>query len=82
MAVDLNGRLGCTSFGLIARELFTVHIGSRHISDSKIVGHAITVADDLAKLGAAADAGWVDVQIGWEPFGAGCWKQIVCVPGT
>jgi len=82
VAVDLRGRVACTSYGLIARELFTVHIGERHISTSKVIGHSITVPSDVAKLGAAADDGWVDVQINWEPFGAGCWKDIVCVPGT
>jgi hypothetical protein len=83
-AVDEEGISRCFTFGLIAREVYTEHPGREHVPGSYIAMHQIASADDLAKLGdiQAADADWADVQIGWQPFGAGCWKQIVCVPGT
>jgi hypothetical protein len=83
-AVNEAGISMCYTFGLIAREVYTEHPGSEHVSGSYIAMHQIASKDDLAKLGdiQAADADWADVQIDWQPFGAGCWKQIVCVPGT
>ncbi len=84
VAVDQAGKSRCLTFGLIPREIFTVHPGRDHLTGSHVKAHAIASGENLAKFGGlrAADAGWVDVQIGWEPFGAGCWKQIVCVPTT
>jgi hypothetical protein len=84
VAVDEQGTARCGMFGLIVRDVFSVNLGEEHRPDSFIVTHPIASSEDLERLGVfarAAASDWVDVQIGWEPFGAGCWKQIVCVPG-
>ncbi len=84
MAVDEEGVFRCFSFGLIAREVYTEHPGTDHVTGSYIAMHSIASADDLARLGSpqADEAGWVDAQLDWQPFGTGCWKTIICVPAT
>jgi hypothetical protein len=84
MAVDEEGVFRCFSFGLIAREVYTEHPGRDHVTGSYIAIHPIASADDISRLGSpqAAEAGWVDAQLDWQPFGTGCWKTIICVPAT
>ena len=82
VAVDQAARARCFTFGLIAREVYTAHLGKEHVTGSRVAVHAIAPSNELTTLGLAeADSDWADVQLDWEPFGAGCWKTIICVPG-
>jgi hypothetical protein len=86
-AIDARGRIACLTLGILFRQQVDYHPGVTHKEYASILLHRVFEKTDArAKVTRTlrlqeADSGWADVQIGWEPFGAGCWKQIVCVPG-
>jgi hypothetical protein len=72
--VNSSARVMCVKLGIQVKETVAYHLDVREDhSRPQIVLHQIGVGLD------ASD--WADVQINWVPFGAGCWKDIVCVPG-
>jgi hypothetical protein len=94
-AIDARGTLACRTIGILVRQQVDYHPGVTHTEYPTISLHRVFDGRSRrsARAGNAppkvvrtlrlqeADSGWADVQIGWEPFGAGCWKTIVCVPG-
>jgi hypothetical protein len=84
VAIDQEGKARCATFGLIAREIFTVHPAGDHLTGSHVVPHEIASADELARLGRPQGPrlDWHDVQLGWQPFGIGCRADIICLPAT
>jgi hypothetical protein len=79
LIVSEAGSVACLVPGIEVKQVISFHVEAREDHGRpQILPHG--VAQSVG--GKYANSGWVDVQIGWEAFGAGCWKQIVCVPGT
>jgi hypothetical protein len=78
---DGGGNLACVVPGVEVKEVLAhgLNHGESH-NRPRITPHGVAASRYGGRL--AADSGWVDVQIDWQPFGAGCWTQTVCVPGT
>lgn len=85
-AIDARGQVICNTLGILVRQQVNYHPGRTHTETPSISLHRVFESVDTPQQAARslrlqADSGWADVQIEWVPFGAGCWKTIVCVPG-
>ena len=87
-AIDVRGNIFCTTLGAIFRQQVNYHAARTPAEHPSISLHRVFESGARRQPRASrslrlqeADSGWADVQIDWTPFGAGCWKTIVCVPG-
>ncbi len=85
-AIGGGGVVICSTLGILVRQQVNYHPGRTHTETPSISLHRVFEAVDAPQqagrsLRLQAESGWADVQIDWTPFGAGCWKTIVCVPG-
>jgi hypothetical protein len=83
--VNNGGGMNCLVLGIEVKQLANFDQVNRDLHQQpqqpRLVTHSLGV--DLGSPGLGLDMeGWVEVQIGWEPFGAGCWHDIVCIPET
>jgi hypothetical protein len=84
--VDEAGRPMCVLIGVEVKEIVHFHVddrGREEHSRPQINRHGIS---DRPIHGASDDTNgdetpaWVDVTVGWEGFGAGCVRTVVCIP--
>jgi hypothetical protein len=83
VAIDQAGMARCATFGLIVREIFTIHPAGDHPTGSRVVPHKIASDDELARLGRtqARPFDWIGTDVSWEPIGVACKTVHICAPG-
>lgn len=85
-AVDLRGRLACTTLGVLAKQHIAIHPDEPHPSVDMVL-HSIATPEEVDRLfggsglGLTAAQDWAEYHT-WDEHGVGCIKTIFCSPTT